>query len=235
MERRKIVSPLTKPLKAWDSKSIDMTTWQVRSEQNCLWNLHHYLFNHIYLALIKLILRMLWSRDLKQAHIAHQGFYSPFHIVLTTSLKKIGIIDIYLQQLRLAEPLFSENVFFMLMWPSSGFEFGTPVLYCWASKIDLRFWFNFFSLVYEIKNVIFEIQRYENLSCLALFILTHGEENGLLFGRDTNYRLNKDIVNELLPQQCASLAGKPKLIFVQVKLRLYYITVEFHLSKMCTK
>jgi hypothetical protein len=74
-----------------------------------------------------------------------------------------------------------------------------------------------FLSVNEIRNVIFEIQRSENLSCLALFILTHGEENGLLFGRDTNYRLNKDIVNELLPQTCRSLAGKPKMIFVQVE------------------
>ena len=73
-----------------------------------------------------------------------------------------------------------------------------------------------FYSVNEIRSKIFEIQRFENLSCLALFILTHGEENGLLFGRDTNYRLNRDIVQELLPKQCPGLAGKPKMIFVQV-------------------
>ena len=61
-----------------------------------------------------------------------------------------------------------------------------------------------------------DIQRREDLSCLALFILTHGEENGLLFGYDTSYRLNRDIVQELLPQQCPGLVGKPKFIFVQV-------------------
>jgi hypothetical protein len=27
-----------------------------------------------------------------------------------------------------------------------------------------------------------QIQEYKDLSCLALFILTHGEENGLLVG-----------------------------------------------------
>jgi hypothetical protein len=30
--------------------------------------------------------------------------------------------------------------------------------------------------------VLLQIQEYKDLSCLALFILTHGEENGLLVG-----------------------------------------------------
>ena len=41
------------------------------------------------------------------------------------------------------------------------------------------------------------------------------EENGLLYGYDSNYRLDRHIIRELLPQNCPVLAGKPKLIFVQ--------------------
>jgi len=59
------------------------------------------------------------------------------------------------------------------------------------------------------------VQKESNLSCLALFILTHGEEDGLLHAYDTSYRLNKNIIPELLPTNCPSLAGKPKLIFIQ--------------------
>ena len=41
------------------------------------------------------------------------------------------------------------------------------------------------------------------------------EENGLLYGYDSNYRLDRHVIQALLPQNCPSLAGKPKLIFVQ--------------------
>ena len=53
------------------------------------------------------------------------------------------------------------------------------------------------------------------LSCLALFILTHGEENGVLYAYDTPFRLDKHVTPKLLPDQCPCLAGKPKLIFIQ--------------------
>ena len=43
----------------------------------------------------------------------------------------------------------------------------------------------------------------------------HREENGLLYGYDSNYRLDRHVIQALLPQNCPSLAGKPKLIFVQ--------------------
>ena len=67
----------------------------------------------------------------------------------------------------------------------------------------------------EICQKLKSIQKLKNLSCLALFILTHGEENGVLASYDGTYTLNKHIVTELLPEKCPSLAGKPKLIFIQ--------------------
>ena len=60
-----------------------------------------------------------------------------------------------------------------------------------------------------------EIQKQKDLSCLAIFILTHGEEKGELYAYDSNFYLNKDIIEELLPMNCPGLAGKPKLVFVQ--------------------
>ena len=67
----------------------------------------------------------------------------------------------------------------------------------------------------EICQKLKSIQNMKNLSCLALFILTHGKENGVLASYDGTYTLNKQIVTELLPEKCPSLAGKPKLIFIQ--------------------
>ena len=43
----------------------------------------------------------------------------------------------------------------------------------------------------------------------------YSEENGLLYGYDSNYRLDRHIIQALLPQNCPALAGKPKLIFIQ--------------------
>jgi len=67
----------------------------------------------------------------------------------------------------------------------------------------------------EILGKLESIQKMKNLSCLALFILSHGEENGLLHSYEGTYTLNKHIIPELLPENCPSLAGKPKLIFIQ--------------------
>ena len=55
----------------------------------------------------------------------------------------------------------------------------------------------------------------EDLSCLALFILTHGEDNGTLYASDAPYRLDRHIISELTSARCPALAGKPKLVFVQ--------------------
>lgn len=64
----------------------------------------------------------------------------------------------------------------------------------------------------------------DSLSCLALFILTHGEENGILHSFDKPYRLDRSVVGELLPEKCPALAGKPKLIFIQVGSRLSVVS-----------
>jgi caspase 7 len=67
----------------------------------------------------------------------------------------------------------------------------------------------------QITNVMLNLQARPNLSCLAIFILTHGEEDGLLYAYEGNYKLDKTIIRELLPDVCPKLAGKPKMVFIQ--------------------
>ena len=55
----------------------------------------------------------------------------------------------------------------------------------------------------------------ENLAALAIFILSHGEDNGTVFAKDSMYRVDHDVLFQLTADKCPFLAGKPKLIFVQ--------------------
>eukprot|EP00088_Acartia_fossae_P004870 TRINITY_DN1210_c0_g1_i1.p1 TRINITY_DN1210_c0_g1~~TRINITY_DN1210_c0_g1_i1.p1 ORF type:complete len:377 (+),score=104.79 TRINITY_DN1210_c0_g1_i1:31-1161(+) len=54
-----------------------------------------------------------------------------------------------------------------------------------------------------------------SVSALAVFILSHGEDNGTVFAQDSMYRVDHDILYPLAADKCPLLAGKPKLIFVQ--------------------
>ncbi len=69
----------------------------------------------------------------------------------------------------------------------------------------------------EIQALLRQLQSSDadDLACVAIFVLTHGEENGTLQAYDMPYRLDKHLVDELVPSRCPSLAGKPKMIFVQ--------------------
>jgi caspase 7 len=50
--------------------------------------------------------------------------------------------------------------------------------------------------------------------CLVIIVLTHGKENAL-HAKDTHYE--PDILwNAFTADKCPSLAGKPKLFFIQV-------------------
>jgi len=67
----------------------------------------------------------------------------------------------------------------------------------------------------KFKKKLDKIGKQNDLSCLALFILTHGEKKGTIYTYDGELNLNKDIIDKILPTKCEQLAGKPKLIFVQ--------------------
>ena len=53
------------------------------------------------------------------------------------------------------------------------------------------------------------------ISCIAVFIMSHGEENDTIWADDQSYNLCKDVVEQLSAEKCPSLAGKPKMVFVQ--------------------
>ena len=71
----------------------------------------------------------------------------------------------------------------------------------------------------EIQGKMDWIQMQSGLSCLALFILTHGGGQGgesrWLAASDDFFCLNEDVMAELLPAKSPNLKGRPKMIFVQ--------------------
>ena len=67
----------------------------------------------------------------------------------------------------------------------------------------------------KIKKKIESIQKLKDLSCLALFIMSHGSDNDTIYADDGTYNLNKDIIENLTADKCPFLAGKPKLFFIQ--------------------
>ena len=72
--------------------------------------------------------------------------------------------------------------------------------------------------VAQIREVILkQIQlSEENFAALAIFILSHGEDNGTIFASDYPFRVDHDILFQLAADKSPNLAGKPKLVFVQV-------------------
>lgn len=52
-------------------------------------------------------------------------------------------------------------------------------------------------------------------NCLVVAILSHGEEGGMIHGKDDILINIKELTNLFSGQACPSLAGKPKLFFIQ--------------------
>ena len=72
--------------------------------------------------------------------------------------------------------------------------------------------------VSDVRIAMAEVQGMTGLSCLAVFILTHGEVGGTLHANDSVYNVDRDIVGELLPTKCPNLVGRPKMVFVQARM-----------------
>ena len=64
-------------------------------------------------------------------------------------------------------------------------------------------------------NTLQTSEEIQDISALAVFILSHGEDNGTVFANDGMYRVDHDILYHLSADKCPHLAAKPKLIFVQ--------------------
>lgn len=54
----------------------------------------------------------------------------------------------------------------------------------------------------------------KNSDCLMVVILTHGEQNDILWAKDTTYCLY-DLIEQFKPSLLQSMAGKPKIFVVE--------------------
>lgn len=68
----------------------------------------------------------------------------------------------------------------------------------------------------DIKSKAREFSRmnYTDMDCVLVVILSHGLDFGKIMARDAEYKLD-EITQLFQPDQCPSLAGKPKLFFIQ--------------------
>ncbi|XP_034484450.1 caspase-like [Drosophila innubila] len=57
------------------------------------------------------------------------------------------------------------------------------------------------------------LENHEDMDCIAVAILSHGAEDAI-YAKDTFYKLD-DVSDLLTPDNCPTLANKPKLFFVQ--------------------
>ncbi|KDR22859.1 hypothetical protein L798_00179 [Zootermopsis nevadensis] len=74
----------------------------------------------------------------------------------------------------------------------------------------------------KIKKVITALaeEDHSDADCIAVIVLTHGEENGLLVPRDSSIFYSVDILwKPFTADKCPTLAGKPKLFFIQAACR----------------
>lgn len=61
-------------------------------------------------------------------------------------------------------------------------------------------------------------EDHSDADCIAVIVLTHGEENGLLVPRDSSIFYSVDILwKPFTADKCPTLAGKPKLFFIQAQ------------------
>jgi len=73
------------------------------------------------------------------------------------------------------------------------------------------------STVAQIRDIILkQVQLCEDdLAALAIFLLSHGEDNGTVFAQDYPFRVDHDVLAQLTADKCPGLVGRPKLVFVQ--------------------
>jgi hypothetical protein len=58
---------------------------------------------------------------------------------------------------------------------------------------------------------------HSDADCLAVIVMTHGERDGHLVPRDSSVFYNVDMLwKPFTADNCPTLAGKPKLFFIQV-------------------
>lgn len=79
------------------------------------------------------------------------------------------------------------------------------------------------SIFVSLSSIVLSVaqQDYTDCDCLVVTVLTHGVESNYLHARDVLYRVG-ELWQPFTPDRCPTLAGKPKLFFIQVHYCIYY-------------
>ena len=67
--------------------------------------------------------------------------------------------------------------------------------------------------VSEIRRIMADIPNQGDISCLVIFVLTHGDD-GRLYAYDCDYSIENVILDQLMPTSAINLLGKPKIVFL---------------------
>ena len=67
--------------------------------------------------------------------------------------------------------------------------------------------------VSEIRHIMADIPNQGDISCLVIFVLTHGDD-GRLYAYDCDYSIENVILDQLMPTSAMNLLGKPKIVFL---------------------
>ena len=84
------------------------------------------------------------------------------------------------------------------------------------SEEDIKSYTNIDEIRGALKNSKGFLKGFANHSCLMVFILTHGSDDGVLRGRDSTTKTTVKELSEIFnSKQCKDLKEKPKLFFIQ--------------------
>jgi len=101
--------------------------------------------------------------------------------------------------------------------PRNGTEVDVKSIQSTFKSLDWEVITHTDSTAAQIRDIILkQVQLCEDeLAAIAIFILSHGEDNGTIFASDYPFRVDHDVLAQLTGDKCPSLVGRPKLLFVQ--------------------
>ena len=71
------------------------------------------------------------------------------------------------------------------------------------------------SFVENVDSIPVSDEDHTDRDCLLIAVLTHGDDGGIIYARDRGYKA-ENLWSKFTSDQCPTLAGKPKLFFIQV-------------------
>ena len=79
-------------------------------------------------------------------------------------------------------------------------------------------------------------EDHSNRDCIIIALMSHGDD-GILYAKDQQYKPER-LWSYFTSDQCPTLAGKPKLFFIQVGIFLFFLVTDslndfISLAKAC--